>query len=134
MRESDLRKLIDIDSRITGRNRSDYFNRKLEEALYESDVRVSLVAERDGDPVGFIMARVDFGEFGRVEPIAVLDTIGVDPGLPQSGHRARAAVAAVHESDDAAGRGRTHRGRLVGPAARHFPRPLRVPSVATAVS
>ncbi len=33
MRESDLRKLIDIDSRITGRNRADYFNRTLEEAL-----------------------------------------------------------------------------------------------------
>jgi ribosomal protein S18 acetylase RimI-like enzyme len=25
------------------------------------------------------MARVDLGEFGRVEPIAVVDTIGVDP-------------------------------------------------------
>jgi ribosomal protein S18 acetylase RimI-like enzyme len=25
------------------------------------------------------MARVDFGEFGRAEPIAVLDTIGVAP-------------------------------------------------------
>jgi ribosomal protein S18 acetylase RimI-like enzyme len=79
MKESDLRKLVDIDSRITGRRRSDYFDRKLEEALFESDVRVSLVAEQDGEPVGFVMARVDFGEFGRVEPTAVLDTIGVDP-------------------------------------------------------
>jgi len=85
MRESDLRKMIDIDSRITGRNRADYFNRKLEEALFESDVRVSLVAERDGEPIGFIMARVDFGEFGRVEPIAVLDTIGVDPDFHHQG-------------------------------------------------
>jgi len=42
-------------------------------------VRVSLLAERDGLPVGFIMARVDLGEFGRFEPTAVLDTIGVDP-------------------------------------------------------
>ena len=25
------------------------------------------------------MARVDFGEFGRIDPTAVLDTIGVDP-------------------------------------------------------
>jgi ribosomal protein S18 acetylase RimI-like enzyme len=33
----------------------------------------------DGRPVGFIMARVDFGEFGRTEPEAVMDTIGVDP-------------------------------------------------------
>jgi len=85
MRETDLRKLVEIDKRITGRDRRDYFDRKLEEALYESDVRVSLVAERDGEPVGFIMARVDFGEFGRVEAIAVLDTIGVDPAYRNQG-------------------------------------------------
>ncbi len=58
MVEGDLHALIAIDRRITGRNRSAYFERKLEEALRESDVRISLVAERDGRPVGFIMARV----------------------------------------------------------------------------
>jgi ribosomal protein S18 acetylase RimI-like enzyme len=79
MKESDLGALIAIDRRITGRDRSGYFERKQEEALHESDVRVSLVAERDGAIVGFIMARVDFGEFGRFEPTAVMDTIGVDP-------------------------------------------------------
>jgi GNAT superfamily N-acetyltransferase len=77
MMEADLHVLVEIDKAITGYDRSGYFERKLEEALYESDVRVSLVAELDGNPVGFIMARVDFGEFGRVEPTAVLDTIGV---------------------------------------------------------
>lgn len=85
MLESDLHALIDIDRRNTGRDRSAYFDRKLEEALYESDVRVSLVAERDGRPVGFIMARVDFGEFGRIEPTAVMDTIGVDPDYRDQG-------------------------------------------------
>ena len=79
MVEGDLRALITIDRRITGRDRSAYFERKLAEALHESDVRVSLVAERDGAVVGFVMARVDFGEFGRVDPTAVMDTIGVDP-------------------------------------------------------
>jgi ribosomal protein S18 acetylase RimI-like enzyme len=76
--QGDLHALVSIDRRITGRDRSDYFRRKLEEALFESDVRVSLVAERDGAPIGFVMARVDFGEFGRMEPTAVMDTIGVD--------------------------------------------------------
>ncbi len=79
MTERDLYALVAIDRRITGRNRSEYFARRLEEALYDSDVRVSLVAEMDGVPVGFIMARVDLGEFGRVEATAVMDTIGVDP-------------------------------------------------------
>jgi ribosomal protein S18 acetylase RimI-like enzyme len=79
MREADLKALVAIDRRITGRDRSAYFERKLAEAMHESDVRVSLVAEIDGRDVGFIMARVDLGEFGRIEPAAVMDTIGVDP-------------------------------------------------------
>ena len=79
MREDDIRAIVAIDHRITGRDRSTYFESKLAEALHESDVRVSLIAEKDGGPVGFIMARVDFGAFGRVEPTAVLDTVGIDP-------------------------------------------------------
>ncbi len=85
MKSDDLRALIAIDRRIVGRDRSAYFERKLVEALEESDVRVSLVAELDGRPVGFIMARVDLGEFGRVEPTAVMDTIGVDPDYRDRG-------------------------------------------------
>jgi len=79
MVEADLPALIAIDQRITGRERSRYFEQKLHEALYESDVRISLVVEQDERPVGFIMARVDFGEFGRINSTAVMDTIGVDP-------------------------------------------------------
>lgn len=85
MAEGDLRAVVAIDRRISGRDRLAYFERKLAEALNESDVRVSLVAELDGVAVGFIMARVDFGEFGRVETTAVVDTIGVDPDYQHRG-------------------------------------------------
>jgi GNAT superfamily N-acetyltransferase len=85
MRESDLPGMIAIDRRIIGRDRSEYFKERLAEALFESDVRVSLVAERNDRPIGFIMARVDLGEFGRFEPTAVLDTIGVDPDCRSQG-------------------------------------------------
>ncbi len=85
MMESDLRALVAIDRRITGNDRAAYFQRKLTEALTESDVRISLVAELDSVPVGFIMARVDLGEFGRVETTAVIDTIGVDPDYRKKG-------------------------------------------------
>jgi predicted N-acetyltransferase YhbS len=85
MQASDLRALIAIDKRITGRDRAHYFEQKLDEALHESDVRVSLVAELGGTPVGFIMARVDLGEFGRMEPAAIMDTIGVDPDYGEHG-------------------------------------------------
>ena len=85
MAEGDLRALVAIDRRNTGRDRAAYFQRKLADALTESDVRVSLVAELDSVPVGFIMARVDVGEFGRVETTAVIDTIGVDPDYRNRG-------------------------------------------------
>jgi len=84
LRESDLPRIIAIDRKITGRDRTAYYEHKLAEAMKESGVRVSLVAEVDGRVVGFIMARVDFGEFGQAEPEAVIDTLGVDPA---SGHR-----------------------------------------------
>ncbi len=85
MKDGDLKALVAIDRRITGRDRARYFERKLEEALHESDIRVSLVAELDGVAVGFIMARVDLGEFGRSETSAILDTIGVDPDYRDRG-------------------------------------------------
>jgi ribosomal protein S18 acetylase RimI-like enzyme len=85
MTERDLAALVAIDRRITGRDRTEYFKRKLREALYESGVRVSLVAEADARPVGFIMARVNLGEFGRTEPTAEMDTIGIDPDYRDRG-------------------------------------------------
>ncbi len=77
--EGDLDAIVRIDKRITARDRAGYLRRKLDQAINESGVRVSLVAEIDGQVVGFIMARVDYGEFGQAATAAVIDTIGVDP-------------------------------------------------------
>lgn len=85
MREDDLAALVKIDRKLVGRERHAYYARKTKETLEESGVRVSLVAEDDGFVVGFIMARVDFGEFGQTEPEAVIDTIGVDPDFSGKG-------------------------------------------------
>ncbi|WP_169795986.1 GNAT family N-acetyltransferase [Ruegeria marisrubri] len=85
MRESDLAKIISIDAESSGSERTDYFSRKQDEALNQSGVRVSLVAEQDGFPAGFIMARVDYGEFGRTSTEAVMDSIGVDTGFRGQG-------------------------------------------------
>jgi ribosomal protein S18 acetylase RimI-like enzyme len=80
MRESDLEAIIKIDRKTTGKEHRVYYEQKLAEAFGESGIRVSLVAEQDDHVVGFVMARVDFGEFDRIEPVAVLDSIAVDPG------------------------------------------------------
>ena len=76
---ADLPEIARIDRTITGRDRAAGIARKLAEAIHESGVRVSLVARLDDTIVGFVMARADLGDFGRTEPTAVLDTIGVDP-------------------------------------------------------
>ena len=83
--EDDLAAAVRIDRKLTGRDRSAYYAAKLREMLTESGIRVSLVAEADGFVVGFVMARVDFGEFGKVDKTAVLETIGVHPGFAGSG-------------------------------------------------
>ncbi|MHB1121200.1 MAG: GNAT family N-acetyltransferase [Ramlibacter sp.] len=53
--------------------------------MSDASVRLSLVARVDGIAAGFITARADFGDAGRVEPVAVLDTIGVDPEYVRRG-------------------------------------------------
>lgn len=68
-----------IDTRITGLDRSAYYASKFREMLDGPDVRVSMVAETAGAITGFIMARVDYGEFGTMAKAAVIDTIGVHP-------------------------------------------------------
>ncbi len=81
MTEDDLPGIIRIDRKITGRDRTAYYERKLAEMLHESGVRISLVAEVDGQFAGFIMARVDYGEYGRTANTAAIDTIGVNPAF-----------------------------------------------------
>ncbi len=85
MTRDDLAALVAIDRRVTGQDRSVYYARKLDEVFSESGVRMSLVAEIDRHPAGFVMARADLGEFGHTEPEAVMDTIGVDPRHDREG-------------------------------------------------
>lgn len=85
MTESDLATVIKIDKKNMGVDRASFCKRKLHEVLHQSGVRVSLIAEVDNLPVGFIMARVDLGEYGRTATEAVMDVIGVDPGFQGHG-------------------------------------------------
>ncbi len=79
LQERDLEGIARIDRRHTGRDRRGFLCRSVREALADSAVRVSLVARVDGGVAGFVMVRMDYGDFGRAEPTAVIDTIGVDP-------------------------------------------------------
>lgn len=79
MTQDDLREIVRIDRAITGRDRGDYIAARLAEAMDDSAIRVSLAARLNGAIVGYVMARADLGDFGRAEPVAVVDTIGVSP-------------------------------------------------------
>ena len=85
MEPGDLADIVRIDRSITRRDRQDYIKHKLGEAMRDSAIRISLTARLDGTVAGFLMARVDWGDFGRTEPVAVIDTIGVDSGFTHRG-------------------------------------------------
>ena len=82
---SDAPRLVRMDQAITGRNRTAWYEGKLRRALQESDIRISLGVERDGLLVGAVLGSLHYGEYGLPEPIAVLDTILVDPGFSTQG-------------------------------------------------
>jgi len=85
MQPADLAAVALIDRRLTGTDRTGYLRQRLDEALTFSGVRVSLLAEIGGGAAGFVMARVDLGAYGQLEPAAILDTIGVDPAHAGTG-------------------------------------------------
>ncbi len=85
LRPEDAARLVRMDHAITGRNRTAWYEGKLKRALAESDLNISLGAEVDGCLVGAVLGSLHYGEFGLPEPIAVLDTILVDPGQARHG-------------------------------------------------
>jgi ribosomal protein S18 acetylase RimI-like enzyme len=90
LRPSDLEAVVQLDARNVGRRRDEFFKLKLKQALADTGITVSLAAERDGIFVGFLLARVFYGEFGVTERIAVMDVIDVHPDF--RGHRVAHAL------------------------------------------
>ena len=85
MHTDDLNEIVRVDTALTGRDRRDYIAARLGEAMHDSAIRVSLTARIDDAIVGHLMAKADLGDFGRTEPTAVIDTIGVDPAYAGRG-------------------------------------------------
>lgn len=87
MRESDLDLVTEIDYKVFGKRRPEYYERKIAEVLDQDSGRLmtSLVAEVRDQVAGFVMGSVYLGEFGIPESIAYIDTIGVDPDFQRQG-------------------------------------------------
>ncbi len=76
---ADFDVVVAIDQKSIGRRREEFYKMKLRQALAETGIWVSLAAQVDHAVVGFLLARVFYGEFGQAEPVAVLDALGVHP-------------------------------------------------------
>lgn len=85
LRPDDLEAVIAVDAKNVGRRRDEYFKVKLRQNLAETGIKISLAAEMDRCFCGFLLARVFYGEFGTMEPVAVLETLGVPPGFRNRG-------------------------------------------------
>jgi predicted N-acetyltransferase YhbS len=84
LKKEDLEAIVGIDEKVLGEKRRSYWERKLE-GMSNKSSQVSLVAEVEGEVVGFILADVSGWEFGVPETIGWMDTIGVEPGYQKKG-------------------------------------------------
>jgi len=84
LKKEDLETIVEIDGKVLGDKRRDYWGRKLERVDNRSS-QVSLVAEVEGNVVGFILGDVSGWEFGVPNTIGWIDTIGVDPIYQKKG-------------------------------------------------
>lgn len=75
----DLDAIVHVDRASIGRARREYYEAKVRRVLEDGKMTTSLVALVDDRVVGFVLAVLHYGEFGQVEPTAVIDSIGVDP-------------------------------------------------------
>lgn len=86
----DLDAIVRVDAAAGGIVRTQYLLRRLTLALQDGGIRLALVGELDGIVVGFVLAAVDYGEFGRAVPSAVIDALSVHPDF--RGHQVGAAL------------------------------------------
>lgn len=79
IRKEDLPAIVEIEDRATGVSRRDYWEKRIN--MYEA-IRpfwASIVAEVDNRVVGFLFGRAGELEFGLADPVAWIETVGVDP-------------------------------------------------------
>lgn len=80
MHKEDVPHLVEIDAMASGTARASYLQGKAQQALDSRHSLVAaMVAESEGQVVGFLMGQVYRGEFGISETVATVDTVGIHP-------------------------------------------------------
>lgn len=85
LREDDIERLVKMDQALSGQSRRAWYEGHIRRALEESDVRISLGCDIDSSLVGAMLGSVEIGEFGQLQPTAILDTVLVDPRFGRKG-------------------------------------------------
>jgi ribosomal protein S18 acetylase RimI-like enzyme len=80
----DLPAIIEIDEKVLGKSRPEYWKRKIEVSEFRPPL-ASLVAEVDGRVIGFILGDVSGWEFGVPDNTGMIETVGVDPAYQRQG-------------------------------------------------
>src|SRR4030065_2926061 len=78
LRKEDLDAIVEIDEKVLGEKRRDYWEKKLQ-MMDDKASQVSLGAEVQGKVLGFILGDISGWEFGVPDTIGWIDTMGVDP-------------------------------------------------------
>lgn len=94
---TDLSAIADIEERLTGVLRPDYWKKRIEMSEAIRPHWASLIAEVDNRVVGFVFGRTGELEFGLPGMVAWIEIIGVDPAYRRQGI-ARALIEQLTES------------------------------------
>jgi len=80
----DLDRIVEIDIKVLGQSRPAYWEMKLELVEKRSPMS-SLVAEVNGEVIGFVIGDASGWEYVVPENVGWIDTIGVDPSWQRKG-------------------------------------------------
>lgn len=83
--KDDLDAIVEIDTKVLGETRRDYWVTKIIKQAETRPPDASLASEIDGKVIGFILGEVSGWEFKVPNNIGWIDTIGIDPDYQNRG-------------------------------------------------
>ncbi len=95
MRTNDLDAIIEIDTKVLGESRRDHWTTKIVKQAESRPHDACLVAEMDGEVIGFILGEVSGWEFKVPNNIGWIDTIAIDLDYQNRGIAKELANACV---------------------------------------
>ncbi len=93
---NDLESIVNIDTKVLGEARKDYWHGKIIRDAHSRPPDASLVAEIDGMVAGFILGEISGWEFKVPNNIGWIDTIGIDPDYQNRGVAKVLSIALVN--------------------------------------